>query len=175
MADRQRLPGRAEQHLLVGDEAAKADRVDVDAPPDRRRRALPDHLVTWSGRAAHSDDAAAMRRAVIIAVPEGASALASWCSSMTSAVSKNGAASSAKRIISTAPMAKFGAIRQFDRVNAARSAVDVGIREARRADDRVQSLLGAPGHIGPGRVEDGEVDGHLAPAPQAWRPGRPRL
>ena len=74
------------------------------------------------GSGAQSGDAAAMRRAVIIAVPEGASALASWCSSMTSAVSKNGAASSAKRIISTAPMAKFAAIRQLDRVNADRSA-----------------------------------------------------
>ncbi len=74
------------------------------------------------GSGAQSGDAAAMRRAVIIAVPDGASALASWCSSMTSAVSKNGAASSAKRIISTAPMAKFGAIRQLDRVNADRSA-----------------------------------------------------
>jgi hypothetical protein len=46
--------------------------------------------------------------AVSIAVPDGASTLASWCSSMTSAVSKHGAASSAKRIISTAPMAKLG-------------------------------------------------------------------
>ena len=63
-----------------------------------------------------------MRRTVIIAVPDGASALASWCSSMTSAVSKYGAASSAKRIMRTAPMAKFGAIRQLDRVNADRSA-----------------------------------------------------
>ena len=47
------------------------------------------------------------------AVPDGASILWSWCSSMISAVSKYGAASSAKRIISTAPMAKLGAITQL--------------------------------------------------------------
>ena len=66
------------------------------------------------GSAAQSDDASAMRSTVFIAVPEGASTFWSWCSSMTSAVSKNGAAISAKRIISTAPMAKFGATMQFD-------------------------------------------------------------
>ena len=52
-------------------------------------------------------------------MPEGASIFLSWWSSMISAVSKYGAASSAKRIISTAPMAKFGAMTQFDRVKAA--------------------------------------------------------
>ena len=54
-----------------------------------------------------------MRCTVIMAVPDGASALASWCSSITSAVSKKGDAISAKRIISTAPMAKLGATRQL--------------------------------------------------------------
>jgi hypothetical protein len=48
--------------------------------------------------------------AVLMAVPEGASALASWCSSMISTWGRYLAASAAKRIISTAPMAKFGAI-----------------------------------------------------------------
>src|SRR3712207_7373982 len=48
-----------------------------------------------------SADAAAMRPTVASAVPEGASALASWCNSTTSALSKKGAASSAKRISST--------------------------------------------------------------------------
>ena len=51
-----------------------------------------------------------MRSAVAIAVPDGASTFWSWWSSMISAVSKYGAASSAKRIISTAPIAKLGAI-----------------------------------------------------------------
>ena len=63
-----------------------------------------------------------MRSTVSIAVPEGASTFWSWCSSMISAVSKNGAASSAKRIISTAPMAKFGATTQLLRARTAAAA-----------------------------------------------------
>ena len=46
--------------------------------------------------------------AVRSAVPEGASALAAWCSSMTSAESKKRAAWAAKRIIRMAPTEKFG-------------------------------------------------------------------
>ena len=46
--------------------------------------------------------------AVRLDVPDGASALPAWCSSMTSADSKNGAACAANRIISTAPTEKFG-------------------------------------------------------------------
>lgn len=63
-----------------------------------------------------------MRRAVAIAVPLGASALALWWNSMISAVSKCGAASSANFIMSTAPIAKFAAIRQLLRVNADENA-----------------------------------------------------
>ena len=70
------------------------------------------------GSGAHSADADAMRSAVSIAVPDGASIFWSWWSSTISAVSKYGAASSAKRIISTAPMAKLGAITQFERAKA---------------------------------------------------------
>ena len=44
------------------------------------------------------------------AVPEGASILLAWCSSMISAESKNRAASAANRIIKIAPMEKLGAI-----------------------------------------------------------------
>ena len=62
-------------------------------------------------------EAAAMRSAVSMAVPDGASIFWSWWSSMISAVSKNGAAISAKRIISTAPMAKLGAMTQLLVVN----------------------------------------------------------
>ena len=51
-----------------------------------------------------------MRCAVTTAVPDGASAFASWWSSIISAVSNHGAAISAKRIINTAPIAKFAAI-----------------------------------------------------------------
>ncbi len=48
-----------------------------------------------------------------IAVPDGASIFASWCSSMISTVSKYGAANSAKRIMSTALIAKFGTMTAF--------------------------------------------------------------
>ena len=61
-----------------------------------------------------------MRCTVIMAVPDGASTLLSWWSSITSAVSKNGAASSARRIINTAPMAKLGAITALEPASAKR-------------------------------------------------------
>jgi hypothetical protein len=47
------------------------------------------------------------------AVPLGASTFWSWWSSMISALAMCLAASAAKRIISTAPIAKFGAISTF--------------------------------------------------------------
>ena len=106
MADRQRLARRAEHDLLVGDHPAHPDGVDPDAagPAAPGPSAAP-----VLGRVRRPvDDAAAMRSTVSIAVPEGASTLASWCSSMISAVSNHGAASSAKRIIKMAPMAKLG-------------------------------------------------------------------
>ena len=80
------------------------------APAPPRAPATTSSVV---GSGAHSDDAAAMRATVASAVPDGASALLSWCSSMTSAVSKNGAAISAKRIISTAEIEKLAATTQF--------------------------------------------------------------
>src|SRR5438309_1847218 len=52
---------------------------------------------------------AASRLAVESAVPDGASSLPAWWSSMISTASKCGAAISARCIITTAPMAKFGA------------------------------------------------------------------
>src|SRR3954452_4368143 len=54
--------------------------------------------------------AAATSRAVRTAVPDGASTLLGWCSSTTSTEGKNRAASCAKRMSSTAPMPKFGAM-----------------------------------------------------------------
>ena len=73
---------------------------------------------------------------------------------MISAVSNHGAASSAKRIISTAPMAKFGAITQLLRVKRARNRVEVVVREAGRPDDGVDAVLGrtTPGSPGPPRA-----------------------
>ena len=52
--------------------------------------------------------ASAMTVAVCMAVPEGASRLASWCSSMTSTPSMCGATIRAQCSNSTAPMAKLG-------------------------------------------------------------------
>ena len=57
---------------------------------------------------------------MLIAVPDGASILPSWCSSMISALSKYGAASSAKRIINTALIAKLDAITQLLPLNSVR-------------------------------------------------------
>src|SRR4051812_36280505 len=51
--------------------------------------------------------------AVRAAVPDGASSLPSWCSSTISARAITREASAAKRIISTAPMAKLGAKNTF--------------------------------------------------------------
>ena len=73
----------------------------------------PSATTVLVGSAAHSFDASTMREAVSIAVPEGASTFASWCSSMISAVSNHGAASAAKWIINTAPIAKFAATTAF--------------------------------------------------------------
>jgi hypothetical protein len=49
------------------------------------------------------------------AVPLGASTLPSWCSSMISALAMYLEASAAKRIMSTAPMAKLGATKTLAR------------------------------------------------------------
>ena len=84
MPDRQRLPRSAEDDLLVRDEAREAG-------PSGSRGSVP------------------MRSAVAFAVPDGASRFVSAWSSTISARGKTFAASSAKRIISTAPSAKFGA------------------------------------------------------------------
>ena len=75
--------------------------------------------------------------AVRAAVPLGASSLRSWCSSTISALAMCRDASAAKRIISTAPIAKFG--REEDvRAGRAelRSALDV---PAGRPDDGVDA------------------------------------
>ena len=57
-----------------------------------------------------STRAFATARAVAAAVPDGASTLSGWCSSTISTDSNHGAASAAKRIMRTAPIAKFGAM-----------------------------------------------------------------
>ena len=114
----------------------------MPAGPDAPR--APSTTSFSVGSSPHLSEAAAMRSTVSIAVPDGASTLRSWCSSMTSAVSNHGAASSANRIISTAPMAKFGAMRQLLRVNRARKRVVVGVGEPGGADDGVETVVGGP-------------------------------
>ena len=74
-----------------------------------------------------------MRAAVARAVPDGASRFVSWCSSTISARGSTRDASSAKRIISTAPSAKLGAWKHGTPAARARSASGVGV-EARRPD-----------------------------------------
>ena len=83
MADREDLSRAAEDHLLVRDEAGQPHRVDR-------------HVASHAGRRR-------LRR------PDGASSFVSAWSSMISACGNERAASAAKRIISTAPSAKFGA------------------------------------------------------------------
>ena len=161
MADGEALAGRAEQDLLVGDEPAEPHRVDVDAAGPAPPRAPPT-TSCLVGSGAQSGEAAAMRCTVIMAVPDGASALVSWCSSITSAVSKNGAASSAKRIISTAPMAKFGATRQLLAVKRLGQVVEVvGARSPVVPITAWTPWAAHHAAFGLGRAGDGEVDGDL--------------
>ena len=100
---------------------------------------------------------------------------------MISAPSNQGAASSAKRIISTAPMAKLAATMQLgDRGPAGETRAEVGevlLGEAGGARPRHGCPgIGAEGQRGPGRLDPGEVDHHLGagarPVPRARR--RPR-
>ena len=105
-----------------------------------------------------------MRSAVCIAVPDGASIFWSWWSSMTSAVSKYGAASSAKRTISTAPMAKFGSDHRvgLGRLEPRRGSSSMSAAlEPGGADDRVHAVVGAPREVVAGGVDHGEVDRDL--------------
>ena len=81
---------------------------------------------------------------------------------MISAVSKYGAASSAKRIISTALIAKLEATMQLLPVNAARKRVEIVVGEAGRADDAVHAVH-RPATAPSARAasSDGEVDRDL--------------
>ena len=127
---------RAEDHLLVGDHAAHPHRVHADAGRARRRRARRRTTSCWVGSAPTRPTPRPSARAVVTAVPDGASTLASWCSSMISAVSKYGAASSAKRIISTALIAKFDGDQAVARGERRAERVDVVVVEARSCRPR---------------------------------------
>ena len=74
------------------------------------------------------------------AVPEGASSFRSWCSSMISALSMYRAASAANRIMSTAPMAKLGAIAGCQAgLGGGAQLVDLILGQARGADHGVDA------------------------------------
>ena len=88
--------------------------------------------------------------AVRSAVPDGASILFAWCSSMTSAESKNRAAWAAKRIISTAPTEKFGAMSTRAVGAVGQPGAHLGqpvVAEARGADDDGHRVLDAPAQV----------------------------
>ena len=70
-----------------------------------------DTVASGGGPRPASARAAPIIDAVRSAVPDGASALAAWCSSITSAEGKKRAACSAKRIIKMAPTEKLGTTR----------------------------------------------------------------
>ena len=98
----------------MGHQTPQAHGVDPDAG---RACAAPGALQDGAlrGVVAPVSLASARRAAVSRAVPDGASTLLSWCSSMISTLSIHGAASAARRIMSTAPMAKFGATTALHR------------------------------------------------------------
>ena len=113
VTDAQALSRRPEDDLFVGHQTGQAHRVHVHAPralapraPGRTRS-----VVGSGGRGARpaARRPSSMARAVSNAVPDGASRLASWCSSITSTPSMSGAASLEKCMSSTAPTAKLAA------------------------------------------------------------------
>ena len=81
-----------------------------------------------------------MSAAVLSAVPLGASALRSWCISTISTEGMNRAACSEKRIMSTAPIAKFGATnRHVPSGASATSSSQRTVGQTGGADDAVDS------------------------------------
>ena len=158
-------PVGAEDDLLVGDHAPHPHRVHRDAARDPCRRGRGSMISVSVGSSAQSSDAAAIRSTVSMAVPDGASTLPSWWYSMTSPVSNHGAASSAKRIMSTAPMAKLGAMMQLDGVNVGLEPAQVVGGEPGGADDGMYAGGGGPGQVLARRLEVGEVDDDVDPGP----------
>ena len=109
----QLLPRSAQQDFLVRHQAAEPDAVDADAVDVAAARPGAAQLVVASGLAGRPAAArsAEISCAVRTAVPDGASTLSGWCSSMISTDSKYREALAAKAEARTEPSAKFGAIR----------------------------------------------------------------
>lgn len=109
----------------------------------------------------HVFRASAMSRAVRAAVPDGASALCGWCSSITSTDSKYRAACLAKCMHSTAPIAKFGAMRTETpgaSVSQRSTWLEPIVGEAGGADDGVYPVLDEEPEVVHDDIRMGEVD-----------------
>ena len=117
LADRERLPRRAEQHLLVGDEPLEPHPVDRGSHRVHDRLRAPGSTSLVVGSAAHSLDAAAIRSAVAMEVPEWRVDLAVVVELDDLTVGNHGAA--ARRSASSAPalIAKFATTEQPDSPN----------------------------------------------------------
>ena len=154
MADRERLALTAEDDLLVRDEAGQPDRVD----PDAAQVAAAD-AGSGLGRRARPGfgRAAATASAVAAAVPDGASALPSWCSSMISTAGRYRAACAANRCISAAPIAKFGATNTPTGASRQRRRP----RRNRWSRRRCAPVLDRPRDVLGGELGVGEVDRDL--------------
>ena len=138
VADAQALARRAEDDLFVRHQAGQPHRVHVHAVGGLGAAGPGQHEVgrrvgRAAGRCRPHARAAAITAAVCMAVPDGASRLASWCSSITSTPSMCGAAMRQRCISSTAPMAKLA---HHDGVGAAPLEAAPPCRPGRRRTAR---------------------------------------
>ena len=176
-------PSPPKQHLLVGEQAAQPHRVHGHPVHVGAAGAVQagGGRVGLRGAAPASLRAAAMSWAVRAAVPLGASALLGWCSSTTSADSKKRAACWAKRMVSTAPMAKFGAMSTpvpGEAASQPRSGRQPLLGPAGGADHGVDAVPDAVLQVAHDGVGVGQVDRDLGArarsAPPVGRRGRAR-
>ena len=148
----------------------------------RRRRGRPAGPTRWrpaAGRGRPLAGAAAIIDAVRSAVPDGASALPLWCSSITSAEAKNRAG------LRGEPHHQDGAdgeVRHDQDAHVrmlgqpAAHLVQPVLGEPRGADHHVQVLFDTPAQVVHDHAGVGEVDHHVTPGQRVERvcPGRPR-
>src|SRR5581483_5418665 len=104
--------GPVRQELVLGERLLVEERLRLRRPPELELDAAdPEPVGDQSSRTEWIGTSPAIAAAVAFAVPDGASSFVSWWSSTISARSRCRDASAAKRIISTAPIAKFGATK----------------------------------------------------------------
>ena len=164
--DGQRLPRGAQDDLLMRDQAGQSHRMHPDAVD--RGPAGSRAPRSWShpdpGPTPAAARAAATARAVAAAVPDGASALPAWCSSMISTDSKKRAASRANRAASTAPIAKFGTTmtpRSGLGLQPVGDRVQALLTESGGAGDHIDVVVQAEPDVVHHHVGMAEVDDHL--------------